>query len=148
MRVRVTFDGRRALIPTGKLVLGVSGDNLVEEVAFVPPEYAGAAAYLKLRHERSEYKLALEPDAEGGAWAIAVTRALLAMGPKIEAQVQLEAPASGGDVIVWQSLIFPMYVEETIDADGAVEALEAPLLQQLTARIAALEAWAAAHEEG
>lgn len=148
MRVWVTFDGRRALIPTGKLMLGVTGDNLVEEVAFVPPEYDGAIAYLKLRHERSEYKLPLDPDAAPGAWVIQVTRAILSLGHRIEAQLQLEAPGEGGDVIVWQSLIFPMYVEETIDADGALEALKAPLLQQLAARIAALEAWAAAHEEG
>ena len=149
MRLRVEFSGRRAVIPdVGKIFLGVTGDNLVEELAFRTPEVPNAAAYLKLRHNRNEYKLALTRDEAEGAWTITITRALLAMYPRIEAQVQLEAPTEGGGVIVWQSLIFPMYVEETIDADGAIEALQAPLLTQLAARIQELEARVGALEEG
>ena len=149
MRQRVEFSGRRAVIPDiGKIFLGVTGDNLVGELAFKTPVVPDAAAYLKLRHNRNEYKLALTRDEADGAWTIAITRALLAMYPRIEAQLQLEAPGAGGDVIVWQSLIFPMYVEETIDADGAIEAIHAPLLQQLAARIEALEARVGALEEG
>ncbi len=137
MRFRVSFDGRRANIPGGKVFLGVSGDNLVEEIAFRTPEYAGALAFLKLRYGRNEYKLALSWDAAEGVWVIPVTREMLAMLPRIEAQLQLEAPADGGDVIVWQSLIFPVYVEATIDADGAIEAQQAPYLQLLEARLVA-----------
>ncbi len=139
MRHLVAFDGRAAVLPGGVLHIGVTGDNLVEEIAFRAPAYAGASAYLKIRSDAlaAPGKEELTWNAADGVWICPATRALLALCPKFYAQLQLEAPVDGGDVIVWQSLQFPVFVGETIAADAPIAEAQAPYLQLLDIRVQA-----------
>ncbi len=136
MRHLVRFDGRAAVLPGGRLFIGVTGDNLVEDIAFLAPEIEGAGAYLKLRAETgATAKEGLVWDGANGVWVVPATRAMLAMYPKFYAQLQLEAPAEDEDVIVWQSLTFPVFVAETIRADAPIWEEQAPYLQELDVRV-------------
>ena len=135
MRHLVEFNGRVAILPGGRLDIGVTGDNLVEEIAFRTPAFPGASAYLKTRFNGQSYKDVLTWDGSARAWVTPATRAMLAMMPKFFAQLQLEAPGDGEDVLVWQSQVFPVFVNETIQADAPIEAQQAPYLQQLDLRV-------------
>ncbi|MEG2387945.1 MAG: hypothetical protein RSC90_05200, partial [Clostridia bacterium] len=149
----ITFSASRMACP-GSIFLAMGGDNLAETILFVPPRaYADPSklAFIKLGTATDPLaKKALAWDAASAAYRWSVERAELrvAVGVSdLRGQFMLEWQTATGDVATWESRLFPVTIDRSIDIDALIVAEQPGYLAALETRMDASVAQAQAHAQ-
>ncbi|MEG2859192.1 MAG: hypothetical protein RSA12_04765 [Clostridia bacterium] len=149
----ITFSASRMACP-GSIFLAMGGDNLAETILFVPPRaYADPSklAFIKLGTATDPLaKKALAWDAASAAYRWSVERAELrvAVGVSdLRGQFMLEWQTSTGDVATWESRLFPVTIDRSIDIDALIVAEQPGYLAAFETRMDASVAQAQAHAQ-
>lgn len=133
--IRVTD---RLCVPS-QPVAGIAGDHLTSTLVFQLGREPTGSLFLKLSLNGTPDKLALTVDAnDASTYRCTLRRASLHSAGRMSCQLVEEraSPSDAGDVLVWQSYVFPLLVGQSIDADTAIADEYPSLLQQLATALA------------